>query len=67
MYGGKTPVPYGCTFLLSWGWWLKVNGEKQKKLTFYANKISRWAVAQQILGWLGFPGYQIEPYDIPCC
>jgi hypothetical protein len=36
-----------------------------KKLTFYADKISRWDVAQQIPGWLGSPGYQLNPHDIP--
>jgi hypothetical protein len=24
MYGAHTLVPYGCTYLLSWGWWFMV-------------------------------------------
>jgi hypothetical protein len=65
MYGGQTSVPYDCTYLLAWGWWLKVNGEKTKKLRFYATKISRCAVALQIPGGLGSPGYKIDPHNIP--
>jgi hypothetical protein len=40
-------------------------GKTWKKLAFYANKICRWAVAQQIPGRLGSPGYQIDPHGIP--
>ncbi len=65
MYGGQTPVLYGGTYSLSWGWRFMVNREKWKKLTFYTNKISRWAVAQQMPGQLGSPGYQIDPHNIP--
>ncbi len=65
MYSGQVPVLYGCAYLLSWGWRFMVKQLNAKKLTFYANKISRWAVAQQIPGQLGSPGYQIDPHDIP--
>jgi hypothetical protein len=38
MHGGQTPVPYGCPYLLSWGWHFMVKQQKHKKLTFYTNK-----------------------------
>ncbi len=31
MYGGQTPVLYGVTYSLSWGWQFMVNGKKTKK------------------------------------
>ncbi len=31
MYGGQTLVPYGCTYLLLWGWRLNVNGQNREK------------------------------------
>ncbi len=65
IYDGQTPVLYGCSYLLSWGWRFMVKQLNTKKLTFYANKISRWAVAQQIPWRLGSPGYRIDPHDIP--
>ncbi len=64
MYGGQTPVLYGGTYSLSWGQRFMVNGKKTKKITFYTNKISRWAVAQWIPGRLGSPVYRIDPPDI---
>jgi hypothetical protein len=39
MHGGRLPVPYGCTYLLLWGWRFMVKQQnEEKKLTFYANK-----------------------------
>jgi hypothetical protein len=31
MYGGQTPVLYGCTYLLSWGWRFMVKQLNTKK------------------------------------
>ncbi len=65
MYGGQMPVSYDCTYLLLCGWRFMVKQLNTKKPNIFANKISRWAVAQRIPGQLGSPGYQIDPHDIP--
>jgi hypothetical protein len=38
MHGGRSPVPYGCTYLLLWGWRFMVKQQNTQKKTFYANK-----------------------------
>ena len=41
------------------------SSKTRKKLTFYANKISRQAVARRIPGRLWKMGYHIDPHVIP--
>jgi hypothetical protein len=47
---------------VSGSWW---SSKTQKKTDILRLHISRWSVARQIPGWLGSPGYQIDPHNIP--